>query len=444
MMKMIPLSKIKDNPYRDKKRNPVDQNKVEQLVESIDTTGFWKGVYGREASGGFVEIAFGHTRVDAARQLGLKEVPVEIEELTDADMLMRMTRENMRGELLVTLEAVGGAVKALGEGKVVFETVSKDTRKDVIRYAPSYLPGRPDPSGGSRPYTADTLARFLGGIYVRPPLKGRDSGGRAQDTVHAALGVLEMEERKIVGFSEKVLRARDVRDTDSGVQYLGAKKILEIVSDVKQREIKSEQRREKTKEELAAYDAEQRKIIAEQKERERKTEEERKRKVEAIAKAKAEDDAKKAKELREELKLREKEQEEKAVLDSIRIAEIDAKVKETKKRDAEAKKETEYAPVKRAVEGISRRLQIDNQQALLKEVQALVRKDLSMFDRDKLRSEAQTIGDWFATTLANMFLPPMSVKKQMAEYRTREEAKRRIAETEEKPKEKTKKNGKSK
>jgi ParB-like chromosome segregation protein Spo0J len=88
---MILLSDIRDNPHRDKKRNPIDTDKVKSLVESIGTTGFWKGIYGRVV-GEHVEIAFGHNRVDAARAAGLKSIPVEIEKLTDSDMLMRMTR----------------------------------------------------------------------------------------------------------------------------------------------------------------------------------------------------------------------------------------------------------------------------------------------------------------------------------------------------------------
>ena len=141
MTKMILLSDIRDNPHRDKKRNPIDTDKVKSLVESIGTTGFWKGVYGRETEDGFVEIAFGHNRVEAARAAGLKEIPVEIEKLTDSDMLMRMTRENLRGELLVALEAVSAAVKAYGAGTVQFETLDPKTRKDALRYAPSYVPG---------------------------------------------------------------------------------------------------------------------------------------------------------------------------------------------------------------------------------------------------------------------------------------------------------------
>jgi len=97
MTRMVPLNKIKDNPYRNKKRNPIDLELVAVLEESIDTTEeFWEGVYGREM-GGFVEIAFGHHRVDAARKAGLKEVPITLRKLSDGEMVMRMARENVRG-----------------------------------------------------------------------------------------------------------------------------------------------------------------------------------------------------------------------------------------------------------------------------------------------------------------------------------------------------------
>jgi hypothetical protein len=210
---MVPLSKIKDNPFRDKKRNPVDPERVAQLVESIGTTGFWKGVYGREV-GEFVEIAFGHTRVDAARAAGLTEIPVEIEELTDSDMLMRMTRENLRGELLVSLEAVSAAVKAYGVGTVQFEEVDPKARRDALRFSPSFVPGSTScTTVVHHAYTTDTLARFLGGAYVK-------SNGRAQESVQAALGILEMEERKIKGFSERVLQ---VNGAGPDGKYVGAK-----------------------------------------------------------------------------------------------------------------------------------------------------------------------------------------------------------------------------
>ena len=151
----VPLNKLKDNPWRDKKRNPINPEKVEQIAESIASTGeFWIGIYGRKVANDFVELAFGHHRADAAKAVdtgdvleaaksaGLKEIPVAIREFTDGEMLMRMTRENLRGELPVVLEAVSAAVRALAEGKISIPAPEKDTPKKHLRYAPSFVPGK--------------------------------------------------------------------------------------------------------------------------------------------------------------------------------------------------------------------------------------------------------------------------------------------------------------
>lgn len=420
MNKLVLLSKIKDNPYRDKKRNPVDPERVAQLVESIGTTGFWKGVYGREV-GDFVEIAFGHTRVDAARAAGLKEVPVEIEKLTDSDMLMRMTRENLRGELLVSLEAVSAAVKAFGAGTVKFEEPHKDMRKSALRYAPSFVPGKEGNASGAFAYTADVLARFLGGVYVKPD-------GCAQNSVKASLGILEMEERKI-DISERTLRT----STEEGTRYLGAKQIIKIVSDVKQREVKIIERREKSKEETAAFDKQQREIQAQRKKVAEEAEDEHRKLVEKLAKAKAEEDKPKVEAIKEKIKEKEEHAVEKDLDLKVRATELEKQVQARKEKEAEAKKEDAYLPIKREVERILRKLSGDTattKEALSEEVKALGRQALNTTDRERLRQAAITYGSWYSEWVAQQFLPPFSANKKLNEYRSREAANRRRAEAE--------------
>jgi hypothetical protein len=420
MLKMVPLDKIRDNPHRDKKRNPIDLEKVEHLKESINTTGFWKGIYGREV-GLYVEIAFGHNRVDAARAAGLKEIPIEIEELTDSDMLMRMTRENLRGELLVALEAVSAAVRAFGAGTVQFAEPSKDTRKDVLRYAPSFVPGKVRGTPGvPRPYTADDLARFLGGAYVR-------SNGKAQPSVLAALGILEMEERKVSGFSERTLRTT----TDEGFRYLGAKKIIQIVSDVKQREVKIIERREKTAEEAADFDKQQRELQAQRKKVEAEVEATRKKLVADLAKAKAEENITKAKEIKERIAAKEEYAVEKKLNLEVRAAELDKQVEARKVAEAAEKKVDEYLPIKREAERILHKLEGDTsttKEALLAEVKALSRLSLNNTDRERLRQAALTMGAFYAEWVAQQFLPPFGAGKKLNEYRNREASNRRAEE----------------
>jgi hypothetical protein len=430
MTKMVPLSNIKDNPHRDKKRNPINPDRVAQLVESIDTTGFWKGVYGREV-GDIVEIAFGHTRVDAARAAGLKEIPIEIEELTDSDMLMRMTRENLRGELLVSLEAVSAAVKALGAGTVQFEKVDPKTNVSVLRYAPSFVPGKASgPTDGPHVYSVDTLARYLGGIYVRGARAGRDqSKQRAQESVIAALGILEMEERK-VNISERTLRVHKDDDTEE-TRYLGAKQIIKIVSDVKQREVKAIERQEKTKEETAEFDRQQRELQAQRKKVEEETEEKRQKEVERLAKAKAEANKPKIEAIKEKIKEIEEHAVEKDLALEMKATELDKQVQARKVKEAEAKKEDAYLPIKREVERILRKLLGDTattKEALSEETKALGRQALSSTDRERLRQAAMNYGTWYIEWVSQQFLPPFSPNKKLNEYRSREAANRRAAE----------------
>src|ERR1039458_10743712 len=84
-IKLVPRDKVKDRPFRNKKRTPIDTDKVKHIAESVTATDFWKGIQGREVDG-LVEVAFGHHRIDAARLLGMKEIPIEVLKLSDAEI----------------------------------------------------------------------------------------------------------------------------------------------------------------------------------------------------------------------------------------------------------------------------------------------------------------------------------------------------------------------
>jgi flagellar biosynthesis GTPase FlhF len=398
---MILLSDIRDNPHRDKKRNPIDTDKVKSLVESIGTTGFWKGIYGRVV-GEHVEIAFGHNRVDAARAAGLKSIPVEIEKLTDSDMLMRMTRENLRGELVVALEAVSAAVKAFGAGTVDFEEVDPKSKLTLLRHAPSFVPGKASctPDVHDRPYSADTLARKLGGIYMRP-------NGRAQDSVLAALNILEMEERKVKGFSEKLLQ---VNGAGPDGKYIGAKRIIQIVSEVKQREVKTQERAEKSAEEIRLADEAKRKAQQETKEREAKDKKEHDELLRKQVEALAEENDKAAKRIQKEIKDKAVAAEAKAEADKAKLKALDATLEAKKEAAQEQRKVDEYLPIRREADRI---IHVLERRDLEEDVKALSRRPLNAQDRERIRQAALTLGTWYAEWVATRFLPPTSPRKRI-------------------------------
>ncbi len=421
MLEMVPLKKVKDNPWRDRVRNPIDPERVEAIATSIEKTKkYWTGTYGRKVAGGFVELAFGHHRYEAAKIQGLKEIPITIEDFTDGEMLVWMAQENVRGEMPVVLEAVNAVVRALGEGKIEIEAPSKDTPVRHLRYAPSFVPGKvPSTTAVERPYTVASIARYLG--YAKK------TSNEPKNSVVAAVGILERAEVAKGEGGEKKAAA-----VERSFSLMKVNDAVKAVSELRQRESKVAARTEALKKEAAEIDAKQRQLQADIREREAKEEAKRKELVAKMAEAKREEDEKKAREIKERLEFAAKGAADKAVLDGIRMAALEAKVEETKKREMEAKKEDAYLPIKREVERILHKLEgstATSKDALAEEIKSLARQALNNTDRERLRQAALNFGTWYCEWVSVQFLPPFGAKRSLTEYRSREEAKRRAQET---------------
>jgi hypothetical protein len=115
----VPIGDIDANPFRRLVAYPYVESKIETLMRSIAEVGMWEGAIGRKHDNR-VQLAFAHHRLEAARRLGLKEIPMIIRDLDDEQMLMFMGREN--GEdynadfncMLETWEAAITYLKRLG------------------------------------------------------------------------------------------------------------------------------------------------------------------------------------------------------------------------------------------------------------------------------------------------------------------------------------------
>ena len=417
-IEMIPLNKIRDNMWRDKKRNPINPEKVEQIAESIISTGeFWIGVYGRKLAGGFVELAFGHHRADAAKAVdtgdvieaaksaGLKSIPVAIGEFTDGEMLMRMARENLRGELPVVLEVVSAAVRALGEGKIEVPAPGKDTPKTHIRFAPSFVPGRPSGSEPERPYTASTLAFFLGGIYIT-----KDRGMNApSNSVKAALGILELEEKKIQGITPRTFENKPIRE------------IIPMVADIKKRVEVVQERRGKSAAEIAELGAKRREAEAKAKADEKAAEEAHKALVKKLADAQREERMKAAEKLAAQLKENDQRAKEKEVLNKLRMSQLEEQLAAKKEWEAKQRIQDEYLPIRRDVEAFISKYETkaSERNPEREEIKSLAgRKGLRPEDRARaskaLREYANWLYDWALPQLA---LELKAEQKRKAEAR---------------------------
>jgi len=112
------IDSIEPNPFRLLDKYPYVQRKLDALKRSIADVGLWEGVIARKAGRGYA-LAFGHHRIEAARQSGLKRVPIVVRELTDEQMLQFMGRENLEdynADFIIMLTSWEAAIRFRAHG----------------------------------------------------------------------------------------------------------------------------------------------------------------------------------------------------------------------------------------------------------------------------------------------------------------------------------------
>jgi len=113
--------KVKDlefNPFRNIKLIPIDKVTVEKLKDSIKDLGLWAGMTARPKNNDLksdkYQIPFGHHRLVAIRELGIEEIEISVNEISDFNMVLMMVQENMtqRG---VSVEMINGTIREVKE-----------------------------------------------------------------------------------------------------------------------------------------------------------------------------------------------------------------------------------------------------------------------------------------------------------------------------------------
>ncbi len=107
---------IDHNPFRMVEQYPFNERKIQALMHSITEVGLWEGVIARK-TGRRYQLAFGHHRIEAVEQLGLKKALLIVRDLDDKQMLQFMGRENLEdynADFLVMLNTWEAALKFLG------------------------------------------------------------------------------------------------------------------------------------------------------------------------------------------------------------------------------------------------------------------------------------------------------------------------------------------
>lgn len=420
-MKLL-LKDIRPNPFRDLTCNPLNEDKITELISSINDTGFWDNCVVRMNSKGEPELAYGHHRVAAAIKVGLKEADFIVKDLDNVKMLQIMARENnetYRYSVLALLESVRGVVNALAEGTIPAFTVPKDTRKDYIYYAPSFVPGIVPESGcDSGRYTIDSIGNFLGFT------KKQRNTTRASEKVVAAVGALNLIE---LGLMTK----QEIKDWTVDLLY----KEVYLRRDGYERTVI-----QRTKEQ-AAQKALYEKQMALQKQREAEREVESKR-IEDMVACEREASAAKEKECAKELAERRKQEKERQEERQRKFEEsrkkLDDKIEASKAREITLPKESISVVRAKQASGELRALRTEfdgiahPHSYLHEKLGRLSRIELRPEERELMRQSLITLGDWYIEQ-ANLFLPlqKMDSKKELEGlYKKEDEARKKNEATE--------------
>jgi hypothetical protein len=300
---------------------------------------------------------------------------------------------------------INGVQKHLGvfdtqeEAAKVYRKAVKEQAlvSDYARCAPSFVPKKMQESHSENAafyYTGQDIA-----AYLKCSANGR---------MYAALDALYLLEVKAIKTSD--------------IKEMNWAQLGKFVAEIKQRRERIILRETHTKEEIVKINAESARLQAEQKERERKDDEEHKALVKKLAEAKREEDTRKAKEIRDRLDAQDEATAKAEETFKEKNKVLDAKVQQVKQNEQKAKEQDKYLPIRKEVDRIVHKLERRDEE---EEIKALARRPLNANDRERLRQSALKLGEWYNTWVADLFLPPLSTKSSLAEYRNREEAKRR-------------------
>ena len=181
-MKIL-VKDLQPNPFRHMTRYPVDRAKVEALKISINETGFWDNILVR-SRGTAYELAYGHHRYFALKELGVVEIDVPVRDLDDATMLRIMANENMEfwgSNPAVINETVAAAKEFLDAELAKYETWSKAQESYLLNLIDRNLTEGKFQSLKQNGVDTPILVRFLGGNWKHA-------------TIAAALHILQSEE----------------------------------------------------------------------------------------------------------------------------------------------------------------------------------------------------------------------------------------------------------
>lgn len=118
----LPISKIKVN--KNQPRKTFDPDLLDELADSIKQNGVLQPILVRKKGQNY-EIVAGERRYQAAKLAGLKEIPVNIKEISDDDVFKLALIENLQRSDLNPIEEAQGYQKLLKDNDFTQEELGK-------------------------------------------------------------------------------------------------------------------------------------------------------------------------------------------------------------------------------------------------------------------------------------------------------------------------------
>ena len=114
----VDLDLIDDNPWQP--RREIDQEGLQELVDSIRELSILQVPLGRRVKTGRVQLAFGHRRVEACRVLRDEgavgpQLEMDLADISDQNMAVMALTENVRRKQLTQIEVVKAHKRAIDE-----------------------------------------------------------------------------------------------------------------------------------------------------------------------------------------------------------------------------------------------------------------------------------------------------------------------------------------
>ena len=135
----VKVRDVHPNPYRNIEHYPLNKEKIMALTKSIEKTGFWDNLVGREVNGK-IQIAYGHHRIEALRLsegFGYDfEFDLPIKDIDDGTMIQIMANENMQ-EWSHSIGVVDETVKVAKEYLELFSGKQPSTKHNHKEYISS-------------------------------------------------------------------------------------------------------------------------------------------------------------------------------------------------------------------------------------------------------------------------------------------------------------------